>query len=505
MERYVPEFYIRSFIGKEIPSREFADAFYAWRQKLVDDGLLDHNTELGYAYGRPEELKAARFDLGDIEPAYHTESIFIITEMDSGKVMNIMRSITVSYRRNVNEEGAIIDETVERTFLLPRYPALKGEWPFTSDLFYYLGITLDRFEHQYRLFFPKNFKKIEPVESAETNKVLDKLLRPRIEGIHGYNCGLKDEPFYGYLTITREMAKIILLRSAPLYEKENRPHDVVARAFRPISEGDIPEIFSDPNQLLELALRMSVIAVHAAIYDNQRITKGDMGMFRDELNQCRKEMEYIYGAIMSSSYNAGKAHEKSFPGMKNEEARAYEKMYKEVFGDLGKTVSMVFKGTETKTPLSMDELMAKRKEAISQQLFHNRTYKIGECFIEIAEIKRFIKFLRVPDERVEELVGNLINHAVIYAGTSSSDEKYGTDALWDYKSSAAQLEKYIGRLEDTDSKDNRHAAGTLRILKENLNDLAMSKRANNISTKRIIDAIMRREQPAKDFDGAGLS
>lgn len=503
--------YLPTLIGLRVGSEEFRLAIEELQAELIQQNQLAEDDVLKVEFGHLGKMKQNKVPHTDeLHSIYPDEQVLTIRRSSDDSLLYIKR-ITEAKNHNGSEmEKHLVtkDNTTEEKlfYVLPRYEGfVAGNGPYSREMMYYLQITLERFIGQNRMIYASNFESMKEENSHDIRTSLA-CIRKLFNERHGFVTFHDEKLEQSYYEITHLLAKVVYIRASPLYDKSLET--VIEEAFT--EKSSLPTVLNDPNQITEIGLRMTVLAISAIISDLQRYEKShselELFVMEDslttEVNSYAEEADKIWRLLTTivDEYTPEMSDMDRYH-LDAKDAKSFERMYKETFGDLYKIASICSNPAaekpatkrnpnpvRLKDTLPNDEYwqlaMARRMTWCNTQLFQNRISKIGDCFKSQEELSVLAKTAKHTHTALNEMeVPALLKQLFFYArqtvGTSASDEERFGEAMHKYTSFHALMQGQAEKMLHSSHDNVQNTGDNLCVFLEKIDGIVDSKRKSN--------------------------
>lgn len=466
-------FYIQELLGMRYASPLYDSQLKVAEGRLRKEGVIREEATLKPVIGEINQLKsmAKEFDeakyleqhLEGLERVYEDEKILMIFDSDKN-LISIMRAWKHRDESSRDEKPSDDIHTI-----MPRYDGFSEDRNlFSQELMRYLAITLERFVVQEEFYFEKAKTTAAPKSNATKGYLID-ILKEKFFETSGKEF-LKDRKMESkFNSAVTELMTLILLRARS--DSKITPKQLIDFSFIPYNDTDknLPKELNDPNQLLEIAIRMSVLGILSVIRDGEGL----------ECDDLIKESSRLYTYVTGTSYNRDTTVDRLI--LKKDRAKAFEGMFKEVFGDLAK-VTAVCAVTDP----------VKRMRFATRQLLENRISKVDKAARDgLDRVCESIQKLRLPKD-LKDSMNNLMISAYKHTILSNSNIEAFEEADSEYEKCRYAVEDKIREYKSKAAAATRIIAaestkGINKILR-NLDSIVKSKRNCEVAVKEISKA-----------------
>lgn len=475
------EDFSRNFIGLSLTSSAFENEVEKLSDELNEES--DSSISLEVLHGSFAQLEENGFDTKQIPygEVYPGEEVLIIKQIDSPNPILYMRARTVK------------SDVGETTYLLKRYPGfslntVQDPQKFTCDLFYYLGITLERFKWQDKIFHPKAFAQMTPPFRLRKDNLGIKI-RDSFKERHFQNFSLHDDVLEYFKTTTKLVRDLIFIRASQDKKiTSNDPNDdrnkdeiILERILKP-SENLSSEPLTNPNQILDIMLRLTILSLDVIILENRRANsyKSD-DILTQKIQTCCAELESL-NEQLDKKYDPTESAERHQLSDKAE-LSDFVDTYKEIAGDLIKISGLCkFRNPDM------------RVRAANMQVIDNRLGKLAKCIHDITRTGEATKKLMRGNYATSGAKDFFVNATRVVA-VSEKDVEISLKFLEDFEASADDLKKFIDR-STSFGTNSPQVTKLLTDIVEYIPDLVLSKRKNSSHTKKVVDEIELQSKPS---------
>ena len=465
--------YITQFHGVMYGSEEFYAVLREFELELKKDRgpnefiKLKDDESLVAVGGRIKDLiEKGDVDMTGIEPDYKRDAAVLIMKSGTKEPLFVQR--ITSFNQEVLDSQLSNNSVKKRgNYITARYLGFRKDVsestgkkePYTLDYLYFIGITTSRSLYKSQGYF--EWKDVTPPPTILRRNINH--IRRLIKSLHDQEIELSPEIRRAYIERTSELAQMAWLIANP--ESSPNNDEVIKKAFGknalPLDNRKKDKIYSDPNQIMRLELRTTLMAISSLIYDYQRherqnikesadierlrecttgacvMTDAQLWEYNDEkiahytaeIQTLDKKITHAYNKVLDRKYDSTKAPERHRIDEKTE--RSFKEMYTEIFGDLQKIGAVCVLGRDYVKEVPGGKVSTKgydeRRKYSNTQIFENRIFKIDKCFEDIYKMFDLIDSINIRGLKGQLEI--LKKAALVCVSTSASDSNNFTPAL----------------------------------------------------------------------------